>query len=102
MRIYFERTGGVTGIRLLSSIDTDLLPPKEAQELADMIAAARFFDLPAVIASPATGADQFHYVVTVESGDRRHSVKAGDAAVPSDLRPLLRRLAVLAQSARAA
>jgi hypothetical protein len=62
--------------------------------------AARFFDLPAVIASPTPGADRFQYKITVEAEGRRHTVEVGEAAVPGNLQPLIQRLITLARSAR--
>ena len=35
------------------------------------------------------GADQFGYSITVEDGDRRHTVLTNDGTVPASLRPLL-------------
>ena len=100
MRIQFERTGGVAGIRVAATIDTESLSSEEARELREMIDAARFFDLPAFIASPTPGADQFQYKVTVEAEGRQHTVEVGDASAPESLQGLLRRLTVLARSTR--
>ncbi len=102
MRIQFERSGGFAGMRLTATIDTDALAPDEARELQALIEAARFFDLPAVIASPTPGADQFQYRLNVETAERRHTVEVGDAAAPDTLQPLLRKLTTLARSARGA
>ncbi len=100
MRIYFERTGGVAGMRLTATVNTDTLPPEEARDLRKMVDDARFFELPAKIATPARGADQFHYRLTVEVDARRHTVEMGEAAAPVTLRPLLRQLTAVARSAR--
>jgi hypothetical protein len=97
MRIQFERTGGLAGMRVVATLDTESLSPEAARELSEMVGAARFFDLPAVTAAPAPGADQFHYKLTVEAEGRRHTVETADAAAPEALRPLLQRLARLAR-----
>ncbi len=98
MKIQFERTGGFAGMRVETTIDTQSLPSQEASELQEMVDAAGFFDLPATIAAPTPGADQFQYKVTIEAGGRQHTIETGDAALPDALWPLLRRLTALARS----
>ena len=102
MRVHFERSGGVAGFRLAATIDTETLPPDQARELEALVDAAGFFDLPEVMAGPAEAADQFQYRLTVEAGPRSHTVTVSESAAPASLRPLLRRLTVLARSARGA
>lgn len=100
MRIIFERTGGFTGIALRTTVQTEALPETEADELCGMVDSASFFDLPTTIRSPARGADQFEYRLTVEADQRRHTIQVGDTAAPDSLQPLLRRLTLLARSRR--
>ena len=63
MRIQFERTGGFAGMRTVASIDSDSLPPGQAQELRELVDAADFFNLPSRIEDSGEGADQFQYTV---------------------------------------
>ena len=101
MRIHFERSGGITGMRVTTTVDTDLLPEDEAQELRDMLDAANFFELPERLASPAPGADRFQYRLTVENDDQEpHTVHMGDASAPPEMQPLLRKLTLLARGQR--
>ena len=100
MRIEFERTGGFAGMRMAAIVQTESLSPDEARELHTMVETVRFFDLPAVIASPARGADRFVYTLTVEAETRRHTIEVGEAAVPEALQPLLQRLTAMAPSTR--
>ena len=97
MHIHFERSGGFMGTRIEATINTEDLPPEEAQKVTSLIEEASFFDLPSAIASPTPGADQFQYRVTVESEERKHTVEIGDAAIPEDVQPLLRQLTILAR-----
>jgi hypothetical protein len=96
MRINFERSGGFVGMRITATIDTESLPADEAAELRQLVESAGFFDLPPTISS-TTGADQFTYVLTVESESRQHRVEVKDGGVPPSLRPLLQRLTSLAR-----
>lgn len=100
MRIEFVRTGGFAGMRTATAVNTDTLPPDEARALRESVDAARFFDLPAVIASPTPGADRFQYKITVEAEGRQHTVELGEAAVPEALQSLIQRLTALARAAR--
>lgn len=100
MRIHFERAGGFTGMRIEADIDTAALPPEDARELATLIEAVHFFDLPPRFTSSTPGADQFEYTIMVESEERHHTVHTTDAGAPPDLRPLLQRLTRLARSQR--
>ncbi|MEJ2263969.1 MAG: hypothetical protein P8X95_11020 [Anaerolineales bacterium] len=99
MRIQFQRSGGFAGLLVRTNIDTASLSKEEAEKLQKMVAEAGFFDLPAQLSSPAPGADQFQYKVSIEEGDHRHTVEASDQAAPDSLRPLLRELTVRARSA---
>jgi hypothetical protein len=98
MRIYFERSGGFMGLRITGTVDTDTLPTDEAAHLQEMIEAAGFFELPETLSSSGSGADLFQYKLVVEDKGRQHSLETSDAAAPDSLRPLLRRLTVLARS----
>ena len=97
MKIQFERSGGVAGMRMATTVNTDALPAAEAQMLREMVDKAKFFDLPAVLATAKQGVDRFQYRLTVETGGRRHTVETGEAAAPKTLQPLLQRLGEMAR-----
>lgn len=99
MIIFFERTGGFAGIRMKTTVDTDELPPHEANPLKDMIYNANFFDLPEEMTSHS-GADRFYYRLTIQDGSRSHTVEMSGSSVPDDLQPLLQELNQLAHSRR--
>ena len=101
MRIQFERTGGVGGIRLTAEVDTDqlqvtygasraqrALSPEEARDVETLVESSGFFALPARTSSATQGADRFQYTITVESAGKRHSVQTTDEAAPAALRTL--------------
>jgi hypothetical protein len=89
MRISFERTGGIAGMRLATTIDSDNLSAEELGKLQSLIEAANFFNQAATSPGPVSGADRFQYKLAVEAEDRSHSVQVNDAAVPAELRPLV-------------
>lgn len=97
MKIQFERSGGVAGMRMTTTVNTETLPAAEAQMLREMVDKAKFFDLPAVLETSKQGADRFQYRLTVEVGGRRHTVETGEAAAPQTLQPLLERLGAMAR-----
>lgn len=96
MRIHFERTGGFAGICLRTTLDMNQLPPEEAQDLQEMLEETHFFELPAVM-DDAAGTDQMAYTLTVETNEHQHTVQTSDMAAPDALRPLLRKLTLLAR-----
>lgn len=89
MKVHFERTGGFAAFKLQASIDSESLPRSQAGKLSELLAKARFFELPSKLAAPSPGADRFQYKLTVESESEVRSVEASDGAIPPELRPLL-------------
>ena len=101
MRIDFLRTGGFAGTRLQATIRTETLPPAEAAELQELVAAANFFRLPRTASGSGSAADQFTYRIIVVAGLlRRRTIQTTDAAAPPALRPLIQRLTQWARAAR--
>jgi len=80
------------------TIDTESLPAEEARILHEMIETADFFELPEQSERPSAVPDTFQYRLVVEDGGRRHVIETTDAAAPDTLRPLLRKLTMLARS----
>ena len=89
MRISVERTGGFTGIKLEGALDSATLPLSQARLLKQLLKKSGFFDLPPVLESNAPGADRFSYKVTVETEDGKHTIEAGEGAIPGSMRPFL-------------
>lgn len=89
MKIHFERTGGLAGMKLQGDIDADKLSPAEARQLNKMIDAAKLFDLPESVTGKSQGADQFQYKLVVESQGRTKTIRTNDAAASEALAQLL-------------
>lgn len=64
MKVYFERTGGFMGLRVVADFDTRELPEEEAKTLMDLLDEVDFFQLPSRLEADTPGMDQFHYVLT--------------------------------------
>jgi hypothetical protein len=99
MQIQFVRSGGFAGLRLATTIDMDDLPEAEAHELLEALDSAHFFSLPEQFMD-AGAPDRFQYEITVDDGDRQHTVQAGDASLPDHLEPLVRVLERYARTHR--
>lgn len=104
MQLYFERSGGFMGLRLAAAVDTAELPAEEAEEWQQSIDAADFFNLPpgpegegGEKLQAAGGADAFIYKLTVVTAEREHTARYTDADMPEQLRPLMRRLTIMAR-----
>jgi len=91
MKIYFERSGGFTGILRSLSVDTSSLPSDQAGQIQNMVEKANFFNLsPAQPQSKPGSADYFTYKITVEAEDgRTHSVECTDIAMQPSIKPLI-------------
>lgn len=92
MKIQFKRTGGFAGMKRECSLDTEALPPGEAERLLLQIREAGFFDLPGKFPVPKKGADYFQYTIVIENEGRTHSVEVSEPMLPDSLRPLVRSL----------
>ena len=98
MQIRYQQSGGFSGMRKTSIVDTQNLPAREAKKVQDLVESAGFFDLPEKFPRPKSGADYFTYSITVEDGDRSHSVEVSEPSATESLRPLIRYLAALKKS----
>lgn len=89
MRIEFSQSGGFAyapGLQRPVRIDAERLQPQEREQLQRLVESARFFELPSSLGMAARGAADCQYdVLTIEDGERRHTVRilapAGDASV---------------------
>jgi hypothetical protein len=91
MKIYFEESGGLTGIDNSISINSDSLDPQEASELQRLVDNAKFFGLPSEPATPLRGADYLEYKITIETNDNKeHSIRITDLTMPPNIGPLIR------------
>jgi hypothetical protein len=91
MRVQLERAGGFapSAMRLSHAVDSDELSTEDAAELKALISDA---DVAALAGRPRNSTprpDAFHYRVTVDGDDGRHTVEASDGDMPATLRPLV-------------
>lgn len=98
MRIYFERSGGFMGTLISRTIDTEALADEDAHNLMELFKGAQLFDL-TESAPSMPGADQFQYKLVIEDAQRKYTLETSDTAAPEGIKPLLRRLTVLARTA---
>jgi hypothetical protein len=72
-------------------IDSTALSSDDAEELQRLVTAARFFEQPAHVGAPPPGAaDYRRYTITVDDGERQHTVHMADPITDAALRELLR------------
>jgi len=104
MRVELKMEGGLAYFPGLSKpilIDSTVLPEDEAQELRRLVEASRLFERPTIISAPRRGAaDYRQYTITVEDGERRHTVKLVDPVTDHHLQALLRFLQTKAKVLR--
>jgi hypothetical protein len=90
VKVSVVRGGGLAGLVETTTADSDRLGADDADSLRRKVAEARFFDL-SESGGPAArgGADRFHYAVTVEDGDRAHTVRRSEPDLPETLGALI-------------
>lgn len=96
MRIIFNRSGGIMGLKSSLTIDLDELPPDQAVTLRRLLDESHFFTLPE---NPPTRPipDGFQYTITVETDKLNHTIHTSDTTAPEGLRPLLQELSQMAR-----
>jgi hypothetical protein len=104
MRVIFQSEGGIAHFPGLSrpvTIEGDQLPEQAAEELRQLIEAARLFDQPAQVGNAARGAaDYRRYTITVEAEGRSHTVRLTDPIGDSAMQRLVRFLQEQAKAQR--
>jgi hypothetical protein len=88
MQITLSRTGGYAGIPLTVTVNTATLAQEKANYLHQLIDAADFFQLSGTM-DAFVQPDRYEYEITVESGDRVHTVMFTETAIPDALRSLI-------------
>jgi hypothetical protein len=92
VRLSLSVDGGfaaLPGLRRPLTVDVDALPAQEASEVRHLLDAAGFFGLPPRLAAPPGASDYREYTITVEDGDRRHTVKFPEIGAPPELLQLI-------------
>lgn len=104
MQVLFKAEGGIAHFPGLSQpivIDSATLPDEEAQELQRLVEACRFFQQPLSSNVPPRGAaDYRRYTITIDDGQRQHTVHLTDPITEQALSELVRVLEAKARSLR--
>src|SRR5215208_6011388 len=96
-RIKFERTGGFAGVRIATDLKLNDLSDEQAKSISELLDDLDFNELPEQMIDES-GADQFTYVVTVETKKWEHTVVTGDSSAPEKMQELLQLLNRLART----
>jgi hypothetical protein len=89
IRVCLQRSGGFTGIPIITMVDTANLPSVEAEQLRQLIKSADFLNLPPVISTGNALPDRFQYQIAVEDNNKKHSITVSESVIPDKLRPLI-------------
>ena len=98
MKIYFERSGGFAGMLSSTTVDTQNLSSKEANEIKNIVEKTHFFELPSKLSQSSSkttkgAADYFVYKITIQNNNNnnqsQHSVECNDVNIQPTLRPLI-------------
>jgi len=97
MRIQFETLGGFAyfpGLQRPLRIDTERLTTLQAGEIESMVRAANFFDQPGS-SRPSGAADYRSYRITIEDGEKSHTVQVVESTADHSLLALIAYLRAL-------
>jgi hypothetical protein len=93
MQIELRTEGGIAHFPGLSrpvTLDTEKLPEQDRNQVENLVAAARFFDLPSTLSQPRAGAADYRkHTVTVTDGSQQHTVQAIDPVESPEFRDLI-------------
>jgi hypothetical protein len=90
MNICFQSSGGFAGINSRIVLDTNSMSADDAMQIQELINDSNFFSLPSESPPPKGGAaDYISYKITVETDERKHSVRTNDIVMPPQLEPLI-------------
>lgn len=85
--IYFERSGGFTGIAQTLEIKSDTLSQEDKFHLIQMIDDSGFFEF---VEEPTAGLpDQFNYVITIKKEKQDKTIRLVETKITDKLRPLV-------------
>lgn len=90
MKIQFECSGGLAGIHTSVVLDTSSISSDEVKQIEELINCSNFFNLPSESPPPKRGsADYFNYKITIDIGERRHTIRTNDITMPNEIEPLI-------------
>ena len=95
--VWFERSGGFTGISSSVEIDSKLLSLDESEKLKQLIDQSDFFEWSKSDTIPVDMPDQFQYTITIEHEGEKRTLEFSDITMPDTMRPLIN---YLSQKAR--
>ncbi|MDQ3292463.1 MAG: hypothetical protein M3Q05_14345 [Bacteroidota bacterium] len=91
MKVYFKPEGGFgffPGLNKPLELNSENLPPDEAEHLHQLVHESQFFNLPNQEAETNRGADRKKYTIRVEDQDQQHWIQFHDAEVHPQLHNL--------------
>jgi len=83
-QIQFERSGGLAGTSVRTTVDSARIPDSDANELRRLIDQVDF----AAPARPPRGADRFQYDIRLHRSGMSHSITAYDGSMAPELKSL--------------
>jgi hypothetical protein len=89
MKLSVVRAGGVSGIVSRTEVASGALKPEDAEALQNKVRESGILDMSAEPSQQRPVPDEFQYELTVEDGDRTHTVRAPEGELPQNVRSLI-------------
>lgn len=89
MKIHFESSGGITGMRFLVDLDTNLLTSQEAGQIENLVNKSGFFELPPRPNEFQKGTDYRTYKIKIETPQQMHDIEVTDQSLSDELANLV-------------
>ena len=99
LTIYFEQSGGFTGMTISVELKNDMLSRNEYEHVHILIEKANFFQIHTDATDHALP-DQMFYTISVETATRHHTITIYEQQVTAELQPLIKFLSGKARSKR--
>jgi len=87
-KIWFERTGGFTGIPVKVELDSDTLSIEEKTKIQQLIDESDFFHIQVIDTLLRNLPDQFYYQLTIDDNNTKKRITYSESTIPDSFRPL--------------
>ena len=98
--IFFEQSGGFTGITISYEIHSDSLDQGQKEQLIGLIDSSGFFDFSMKEKEANNLPDQVHYKITIQQENKKQTLELDESQIPDKIRSFIQYLSREARKRR--